>query len=82
MRRRALLDWLDLDRARAEPLQEQMAQQLRNAIMQGEMPSGMALPSSRSLAKDLGVSRGTVTAVYDRLLGESLLEVRGGRRPS
>jgi GntR family transcriptional regulator/MocR family aminotransferase len=59
-----------------------MAQQLRNAIMQGEMPSGMALPSSRSLAKDLGVSRGTVTAVYDRLLGESLLEVRGGRRPS
>lgn len=77
MRRRALLDWLDLDRARAEPLQEQMAQQLRNAIMQGEMPSGMALPSSRSLAKDLGVSRGTVTAVYDRLLGESLLEVKG-----
>ncbi len=77
MRRRALLDWIHLDRAKAEPLQEQMSRQLRSAIVQGELPGGMALPSSRSLAKDLGVSRGTVTTVYDRLLGESLLEVRG-----
>lgn len=74
---RALLDWLHVQRDGAIPLQEQIGGQLRKAIHDGRLPPGTLLPSSRTLAADLAVSRGTVTATYDRLLGEGVLQVRG-----
>ena len=74
---RALLGWLRADRRRGEPLQEQIGRQLRAAIFERRLPPGTALPSSRVLAKDMAVSRSTVTAVYDRLSGEGLLQARG-----
>lgn len=74
---RVLLDWLRADRRRAEPMQDQIGRQFRAAILERQLPPGTLLPSSRALAKDLAVSRSTVTAVYDRLLGEGLLRARG-----
>ncbi len=74
---RALLEWIDIDRNGAEPIQSQIDRQLRTAIQDGRLPPGCPLPSSRSLATDLGIARGTVIAAYDRLLGENLLQVRG-----
>jgi GntR family transcriptional regulator/MocR family aminotransferase len=73
----ALLEWLKADRGGAAPLHQQLDEQLGDAIRDGRLPSGTPLPSSRRLAAELAISRGTILAAYDRLLGEGLLEVRG-----
>lgn len=44
-------------------------------------PYNSELPSSRSLAQELGVSRTTVTAVYEQLAAEGYIKVRHGARP-
>jgi GntR family transcriptional regulator/MocR family aminotransferase len=47
-------------------------------VLTGTLPSGSRLPSTRSLAEDLGVSRTTVLAAYDQLLSEGYIEGRVG----
>jgi GntR family transcriptional regulator / MocR family aminotransferase len=66
--------WLNLDRSKAISLQEQLVVGLRSKIRSGMLGAGEALPSTRELAQDLGISRNTVIAAYDRLLGEGYLE--------
>lgn len=56
----------------------QLAEALRNAISGGELTAGERLPSSRALAESLGVSRGTVTEVYEQLMAEGCLEAQPG----
>jgi GntR family transcriptional regulator / MocR family aminotransferase len=68
------LHWLNLDRSKASSLQEQLVVELRRKIQSGVLRPGESLPSTRELAQDLGVSRNTVIAAYDRLLGEGYLE--------
>lgn len=51
---------------------------LRAAIRQGRLAPATRLPSSRVLAGELGMSRGTVTAAYDQLVGEGYLVSRPG----
>lgn len=51
---------------------------LREAIRAGRLPPGTRLPASRSLARDLGVSRGTVTHAYAQLVAEGYLIGRHG----
>ena len=51
---------------------------LREAVRDGRLAPGTALPSSRSLARDLAVARGTVSAAYGQLAAEGYLEVRQG----
>jgi len=51
---------------------------LREAIADGRLPAGTRLPSSRSLAADLGVARNTVADAYDQLAAEGWLEARRG----
>lgn len=53
-------------------------EQLRAAILGGRLHPGLRLPSSRSLAASSGVSRATVVATYERLLGEGYLVARPG----
>ena len=52
--------------------------QLREAIRSGALAAGVRLPSTRSLARDLGVSRGVVVSVYEQLTAEGYLESRRG----
>ncbi|HUR74018.1 MAG TPA: PLP-dependent aminotransferase family protein [Sporichthya sp.] len=59
-------------------LAEGVAAALRNAIADGRLPAGAALPSTRVLAADLGVARGTVTAAYTRLAEQGHLGVAQG----
>lgn len=73
----ALLSTLTLEAASALPLQEQLYQRLREAIAQGRLAPGERLPSTRSLAAQLNVSRGTVDAAYGRLAGEGCILGRG-----
>ncbi len=75
-RHHAFLDWIELERDSAVPLQRQIGDQLKSAIQTGRLSAGTSLPSSRTLARDLAVARGTMTAVYNRLIGEGLLGVR------
>lgn len=54
-------------------LQEQLRENLLQAILDGALPPGEALPSSRELSKLLAVSRNTVVLVYDKLVQDSFL---------
>ncbi|MGQ0840846.1 MocR-like pyridoxine biosynthesis transcription factor PdxR [Actinokineospora sp.] len=51
---------------------------LRTAIREGRLPQGTRLPSTRDLAGQLGLSRGTVTAGYAQLVAEGYLQARHG----
>jgi GntR family transcriptional regulator/MocR family aminotransferase len=55
--------------------------QLRSLIATGRLGKGRALPSSRRLASDLGVSRNTVTYAFEQLAAEGYLAASHGRRP-
>jgi GntR family transcriptional regulator/MocR family aminotransferase len=52
--------------------------QIRDAILDGRLQSGSALPSSRELARRLEVSRNTVVVIYERLRAEGFVETRVG----
>lgn len=52
-----------------------LAESIRAAIRSGRLRAGEPVPSSRALAADVGVARGTVTAVYDQLAIEGYLQV-------
>ena len=52
--------------------------QLREGVRSGRLAPGLRLPSSRSLAADLGVARNTVVDVYGQLVAEGWLVARQG----
>lgn len=58
----------------------QICHDLRARITEGLYAPGAALPSSRALATELGVSRTTITAAYDQLIAEGYLESRQGSK--
>lgn len=51
---------------------------LRQAILDGGIPTGIKLPPSRMLAEALMLGRNTVVRAYDQLLVEGYLETRVG----
>ncbi|MET0134793.1 MAG: PLP-dependent aminotransferase family protein [Kibdelosporangium sp.] len=51
---------------------------LRDAIRDGRLAPGARLPSSRDLAGQLDVARGTITAAYAQLVAEGYLLARHG----
>lgn len=58
-------------------IQDQIYDGLRAAIEAGRLAPGARLPSSRSLAAQLGVARGTVDGAYRRLSGYGYVVGRG-----
>lgn len=69
---------LDLPATRPGPLHMRLAAAIRTAIRNGRVPLEAALPPSRTLAADLGVSRWTVTQAYAQLVTEGYLTARTG----
>lgn len=55
------------------PLPAQIAAGVRAAVADGSLTPGDAVMSTRALAAQLGVSRGTVVAAYDQLISEGYL---------
>ncbi len=51
----------------ASPIYEQIAQQIKNAILAGELAEGTLLPSIRALANDLRISVITTKRAYAEL---------------
>ena len=54
----------------AAPRQRQLIQRLKQAILAGQLPAGGKLPSSRTLADELDISRNTVLIAYEQLTAE------------
>jgi GntR family transcriptional regulator/MocR family aminotransferase len=69
---------LQLPAAGSRDVRRQLHAQLRQAIVAGRLAAGVQLPASRALADQLGLSRNTVMAVYDILLGEGHIVSRPG----
>ncbi|MGB4059918.1 MAG: PLP-dependent aminotransferase family protein [Burkholderiaceae bacterium] len=55
------------------PLNRQLYEALRRAMLDGKLGAGERLPSSRDLAQDLGLSRNTVMAAIGQLTVEGYL---------
>ena len=70
---------IQLERASGVPLYQQICQRLREAILSGELPEGVRLPTERALAAELGVNRTTVMNAYNELASEGLVEGHVGR---
>ncbi|MCP3138659.1 MocR-like pyridoxine biosynthesis transcription factor PdxR [Pyxidicoccus xibeiensis] len=64
---------LVLDGPAGAPLQEQLAEALRGAILAGRLAPGTRLLSTRALSEQLDLSRNTVLNAYARLLAEGYL---------
>ena len=68
--------YLDLDGQGAR--YAQLIRALKGAILDGRVAAGARLPASRSLARELDVSRNTVLAAYEQLQAEGFLLGRVG----
>ena len=63
----------------SSPLYEQIATQIKAAIMSGELKAGEAIPSVRSLAKSLHISILTVQKAYTTLQEDGFIETTAGK---
>lgn len=70
---------LRVDPASPRPLFEQLAVQIRVAVVDGELRSGERLPAARDLAASLEINQHTVLHAYQVLRDEGLVELRRGR---
>ena len=64
------------------PLYRDVYQRLRAEILAGRLAAGARLPSSRTLAQQLGVARGTVEVAFQMLSGEGYTVAAGARGTS
>ncbi len=69
---------LSLDSAAETPLYRQLYFAIRDAILTGRLQPGTRLPSTRTLANDLSLSRNTAVSAYEQLLTEGYLDGRVG----
>lgn len=69
---------IELNRASEIPLARQIYQSLSDGILGGRIPAGEALPSTRELARQMGISRNTVNEAYEMLLAEGFVISRQG----
>src|SRR4051794_319806 len=69
---------IELRRERGRPLRAQLEDGLRDAVRSGRLMAGAPLPSSRALARDLGVSRRLVVEAFAQLSAEGYLATRQG----
>jgi GntR family transcriptional regulator/MocR family aminotransferase len=74
----ALLLSIDIDHRSRRPLGTQLYAILRDMILSGGFDAGDRLPATRTLARDLGLSRTTILEAFDRLTAEGLVESRTG----
>lgn len=63
----------------SRPLYNQVASQIKSAIMSGELNAGEPIPSVRSLAKSLQISVLTVQKAYSILQDEGFIETTAGK---
>lgn len=62
-----------------EPIYEQIAKQIKNNIIKGELEEGEMLPSIRGLAQELQISVITTKRAYEELEREGFIETVPGK---
>ena len=70
---------INISNSSAVPLYEQIQNQVKAQILNGDLIPGSALPSIRSLAKELKVSIITTKRAYEELEKEGFLETVTGK---
>ncbi len=70
--------WISLDPSSEAPIYRQLYERMRGGILSGVLSAGARLPSTRTLAAELGVSRATVVTAFGQLLAEGYLEGKVG----
>ncbi len=68
----------EIDRTSLQSFASQLENQIRDAILRGELSSGDSLPPTRAMAKDLQIARNTVIQAYEQLISEGYLISRKG----
>jgi len=69
---------VEVSRGDPAPMHAQLERELRAAVRSGRLGPDTALPSTRSLADQLGLSRGVVVEAYEQLVAEGYLIGRRG----
>jgi GntR family transcriptional regulator / MocR family aminotransferase len=72
---------LSVSRDGPQTLGAQIEDRLRRAIRDGTLRAGARVPSTRDLARQLGVSRRVTVDAYEQLAAEGYLVLRQGARP-
>lgn len=70
---------VNIERSSKTPIYLQMFQQIKQQILDNEIPEGYRLPSEREFAISLGVNRSTIVNAYKELEAEGYLEAKVGR---
>ncbi|MGI6694933.1 MAG: GntR family transcriptional regulator [Christensenellales bacterium] len=68
-----------LSNASGQNIYEQIVDQIKDAIMKGDLNPGDALPSIRALARDLRISVVSTKRAYDELEAEAFIETIPGK---
>jgi GntR family transcriptional regulator/MocR family aminotransferase len=68
------LSVFSVDPTSPEPVYRQLYGSLRDAILSGQLAPGTQLPSTRTLALELGLARGTILNAYEQLFAEGYVE--------
>jgi GntR family transcriptional regulator len=68
-----------IEKGSAVPISSQIAEQIATLCASGKLAPGDRLPSVRELARELAVNQNTILRVYERLVRDSLLEMRHGQ---
>ena len=68
-----------IDNRSGTPIYDQIFTQIKNQIVSGRLPEGEALPSIRSLAKDLRISVITTKRAYEELEREGYIYTVAGK---
>lgn len=74
----SLLPPVPLDADAPLPIYRQLSDWFRRAIVEGQLRPGQRVPSTRALARELGVSRLPVLSAYEQLHAEGYLETFRG----
>lgn len=69
---------IELSPSSPSTLQTQVCEKVRAAIIAGVLRPRAQLPSSREIARELGVSRNTIIHAFEKLADEGYLKMRSG----
>ncbi len=70
---------IELDRESCKPLHRQVYDSLKRFIIDGELPPGTKMPSSRDLAAQLKIARSTAILAYDQLMADGYFQTLIGK---
>ncbi|RKD25618.1 GntR family transcriptional regulator [Ammoniphilus oxalaticus] len=68
-----------ISKSNDQPIYNQIKEQIKEQILNGELVENVALPSIRKLAKDLQISVITTKRAYDELENEGFIETFPGK---